>query len=874
MQLKNRTLALFAVLALAACSGDTGAAGAKGDTGATGQTGAKGDTGPTGPQGEAPQALTESCYGCHEAGLEAKHALTEQLSVFVRNQHWSGANPVKVDHDNNPATATIQLPEAVKESNGDITLRFHIDVNGSPRNDFTQLASFAANHNENVFWVYDTVTKQATRPKMNMAAADAITIVPNGNGNYTATIKAATFIAPVTDPITPAYPVPTDGTMFLIHVKSTATFSTASVNAVLNTPNHDTFSDKACINCHGLRVWKNTIHDTTAVQGGKGCQSCHERNNLYADDFMQMVHGIHNSANMPTGTYTFTWSATAAFPFSKGFPGNMNNCSTCHDNAARLTLATTAAVSYKLCMSCHGSWDAFESTEAGGALDFHRNYDASVPASSCATCHDGVTAAKDVNGFHNGSVTERAGLIWNGADQSVVLAPTIKLAITGITLSADKKNLQVTWTAKDANGVAYDPCNTDFTGGKPVFFGYDPGTGTEGCTNTAVGCKSNMAFARSYAQANDWVNDNLDKSTVPGQPAGSTTPDKTNTTCDASKVATTVMPVQTTAATKGIVALQGKPQVKFAASNTIIWVRSKSPTREFMVADASAPTDANKRRQIVSIDKCIACHLGTVYQHGGNRVDSIELCVMCHNPAGNEQNRRLDIGVTAANSYDGKAGDSYDLRYMLHAIHSAGETKQPLIYYRTNGIFFFGPKESLPANWPPIATPNACVTCGNEDGVLTYCPVVGSKTSENKYERNADGTCKNDVPSTSGTWRPHRVVEVHYPRVLNDCVACHFTNAELDPVNKPAGTTADKFPDPTKAVALTVEAGASPWNNLKDDVLIGPNTASCMSCHQAAKDSSDQYFLRKHAYDNSWWPTSFDNGRQTLIDAIGEAPGQ
>lgn len=267
------------------------------------------------------------------------------------------------------------------------------------------------------------------------------------------------------------------------------------------------------------------------------------------------------------------------------------------------------------------------------------------------------------------------------------------------------------------------------------------------------------------------MNDNLTGSSTPGQPAGSTTLASTNTTCDASKVAKTVVPVQTTAATRGIVAIQGKPQVKFAPSGTIIWVRSKTPTREFNVSDGALPTVA--RRSIVSVDKCIACHLGTLYQHGGTRVDSIELCSMCHNPAANEQNRRLDIGVTADNANDGKNGETYDLRYMVHAVHSAGESGVPLAYYRTNGVFHFGSKEALPANWPPIATPNLCVTCGNEDGTLTYCPVVGSKTSGNKYERNSDGTCKNDVASTSGTWRPFRVIEVHYPRPLNDCSACH-----------------------------------------------------------------------------------------------------
>ena len=39
-----------------------------------------------------------------------------------------------------------------------------------------------------------------------------------------------------------------------------------------------------------------------------------------------------------------------------------------------------------------------------------------------------------------------------------------------------------------------------------------------------------------------------------------------------------------------------------------------------------------------------------------------------------------------------------------------------------------------------------------------------------------------------------------------------------------------------------------------------------MSCHQSG-DPSVQFGLRSHAYDQGWWPTTFVNGRQTLIDA-------
>jgi hypothetical protein len=206
------------------------------------------------------------------------------------------------------------------------------------------------------------------------------------------------------------------------------------------------------------------------------------------------------------------------------------------------------------------------------------------------------------------------------------------------------------------------------------------------------------------------------------------TDNPTPTSCT-DNVATTVVPRDTTAATKGIVGLQGKPQVRFAqASNNVVWVRAKSPTREFNVADGAVVAASGQRRMLVDTEKCNKCHIGTLYQHGGNRVDNNELCVMCHNPASSEQNRRVGMGVTASEAYDGLAGQTYDMRYMVHAIHAAGAHRaaspgwaapdtnglrmqipgplvhvgKPLMYYRSNGIFFFGSKESeatLP-NWP------------------------------------------------------------------------------------------------------------------------------------------------------------------------------
>jgi hypothetical protein len=255
------------------------------------------------------------------------------------------------------------------------------------------------------------------------------------------------------------------------------------------------------------------------------------------------------------------------------------------------------------------------------------------------------------------------------------------------------------------------------------------------------------------------------------------------------------------------------------------------------------------------------CHKGTLYQHGGNRVDSVDLCVTCHNPAANETNVRVGFGVTAAEAYDGKPGEAYDMRNMIHGIHSAGESGQPIIIYRTRGIYFFGSQTAVDAaiatrHWPTTGG----VTCKNAEGLnVTYYPVFGSVAGATDLVPtvNTDGTCNTTTGpvSTVGVWQVHNVVLVHYPQALNNCGACHADGWV------PAAV------DGSKGVALTVDAGAAPWGNQLDDLLMGPTAASCMSCHQSG-DTTTQFYLRTHAYDGGWVPKTFVNGRQTLLDAV------
>ena len=189
------------------------------------------------------------------------------------------------------------------------------------------------------------------------------------------------------------------------------------------------------------------------------------------------------------------------------------------------------------------------------------------------------------------------------------------------------------------------------------------------------------------------------------------------------------------------------------------------------------------------------------------------MCGACHNSASSEQNNRVLMGVNKSEAYDGLVGQTYEFKTMLHAIHSAGTGLAPYVVYRTRGIYAWTAEGVTPPNWPAVSTPTL---------VFGGDPAVPQAT------------------------QPHNLYHPTYPRLFNDCAACHVKGFDV-------------IPDQAKATATTLDAGAAPWQNKLDDTLQGASAAACTSCHQ----STD---AKGHAYQNGWTPQTFENGRQTIID--------
>ena len=792
-------IALLALGAgIAGCSGDDGNNGSTGPAGPSGTPGATGPVGATGATG-APGASAkieprESCGVCHSDGS----------AYGVKEMH--------------ALTGLVTASKPVFTVNGaDLDIAYNVKIDGKAVTGFTTVR---------------TDYRLATGGVQSDLGTPDPVVTDLGNGNYTIKILGGAANA---------------------GVNSRYFFRIADANATANVgvwgdypaaPRTDLVSNQSCNNCHGdAGIAPHTFkpYDYPAMVNSQ-CVVCHT-GSLYSwipAKWVGLVHGIHNSEQMPGGSYEF--NPTTKFEVS--YPTYMSNCSVCHDSPSALTAVNAMPVTGPGCLSCHGSMASWEELFAASGATFHSSMDATT---ACEDCHKTTGVAPSlvkVTDFHNGVETERVGLIWNGTDQSVEEGKLFTQQITKVVDNKTTGNLEVSWTATYKT-LAVDPCNKTVAADKPGFFAAPSWDGAYG-------------ILRSYAQGDDYV---VGQANSPGQ--GVTVNLSTDSTKDGYTTCTTAAPYTATTFLKrdaavadgkrGIVSLVGKPTLPLPAGfesarraadwlNTSVtpavryyyqYVRVPSPTYEFTVGTGAAAT---KRRLVADTSDCLNCHVGSLYQHGNTRVDNVTMCIICHNSASSDQNNRTLMGVTAAEGYDGKVGQTYEFKTMLHAIHSAGEGLAPIVIYRTRGIYAWTAEGSALANWP-TGTP----TCRSSIDAAAPAPMTGF-------------TVFGADPAVSQSCQTHNLYHPTYPRALNDCGACHVTGF-------------DTIPAQATAVATTIDAGkidsgtgtSAVWKNQLDDSLQGASAAACTSCHNTTD-------VRGHAYQNGWTPQTFEAGRQTILD--------
>ncbi|MDJ0794318.1 MAG: cytochrome c3 family protein [Woeseiaceae bacterium] len=728
--------------------------GCEGDDGAAGPAGPTGATGAGGPPGPA-----------GPPGANAPVTPLESCAVCHDDDSFASAP----DAHALPQIETVSgVSFAVNGADLDVT--FDLEVDGVPQTNYDSMQRG-----------YRTDGTTRTNICGNVSRSDPcdpglLTLTNNGGGNYTVTVIGGAADAGTDSRYLFRVGAGSDRETRVYFYGDFPASPLAAAAAV---------SAEACTNCHGPEGIDVHGGYYAAVDGAEPCLTCH---GVDVVGLGEAAHKYHSSL----------WvDDPAEGPIEITYPTYMLNCSVCHNEVPQLAAVNAMPVSGAGCFTCHGDINGWDWTGPPD-LTFHLTI-TDPETADCTVCHNGAVAPATVADFHNGLAPAfRRGPIFNGEDVGVVEGAKFDWQITGIV--DDGTNLAISWTAS-YDGVGVDPCNDTVGAGAPAF-------------HNIAG--SNLSMLRSYAQGDDFI---IGMSTsAPGQPL-SVNVDTVNTAC-AGGVATTTIPVDTIAASidRGIVALQGRPWVLSPIDNTTaIQVRAKTPTYEWMVGDGAAPMMA--RRDIVDTDECLKCHVGSLYMHGGNRIDNAGMCILCHNSASNEQNvRTATMGIDPADTYDGEVGETYELKTMLHRIHSAGEDgSPPYVIYRGRGVYAFAPDDSLLPNWPG----------------------TGSQTVFGSTIAN-DGSAGSYVIN-------HNFHAPTYPRSLNDCAACHVATLPVQP-------------DQTKAMATTIEAGSTVWDDQIDDVLQGATTTACITCHADTASKG-------HAFQNSWDPQAFPEGRQTIIDA-------
>ncbi|MBD3647506.1 MAG: OmcA/MtrC family decaheme c-type cytochrome, partial [Pseudomonadales bacterium] len=353
----------------------------------------------------------------------------------------------------------------------------------------------------------------------------------------------------------------------------------------------------------------NSCHDPLALHGGgrietEYCVTCHNPGTSDPDtgntvDFKVMVHKIHRGANLPSvqdgGTYQIIGYRSSVHDYSNvHYPQDIRNCTKCHagtgtdpgDGSVVLTVDGdnwNEVPSRAACGSCHDD------------VDFTLHMGGQDDDSACLSCHS-------AGGF--------VGSIASSHDTPVLDAiPAYEINVIAVTNTAPGQFPVVTFSVTNPlNGdAAYDIVND--LDRLRMGVAWD----TDDYNNVGNG-GDNARYQVTDAIANA-VSNGDGTYTVTSQvqiPDGTTAP-------------------FIAASGSGAIIFEGRGLVDVNDDPAVTELDEVPLTfgiGYFSIDEADG--EADPRRQVVSIDKCNACHFIKT-QHGGNRANDNQGCIGCHN---------------------------------------------------------------------------------------------------------------------------------------------------------------------------------------------------------------------------------------------------
>ena len=154
---------------------------------------------------------------------------------------------------------------------------------------------------------------------------------------------------------------------------------------------------------------------------------------------------------------------------------------------------------------------------------------------------------------------------------------------------------------------------------------------------------------------------------------------------------------------------------------------------------------------------------------------------------------------TASEAYDGLVGQTYELKTMLHRIHSAGESTVDAVRHLSDPRHLRAGRRSSRC-WARTGRPCRAYAAEHD----WWSPGL----------RGDEPAAAVPASCSTSTSRPIRGVAEGLQGL-----------PRRDPGHQ------GYFPNPTKAVATTLNAGGTTWKTQTDDTLQGASAASCVTCH-------------------------------------------
>lgn len=479
------------------------------------------------------------------------------------------------------------------------------------------------------------------------ASTNGGTFVDNGDGSYAYTFSFD--VTNVVDPVPVAFD-PTARHRIAMQASGNAT------NAVFDFVPDGSDLAQAASRDIVMNASCNECHVEIGFHGGdrvamEYCVACHNPGSVDANsgnsvDFGVMIHKIHRGADLPSvqagGEYAIWGFRNSKHDYSHvEYPQDIRNCTKCHDGSDSGTPdgdRWTTAPSIDACGSCHD--DVAFSVPVPEGMTLHTA--GPQPADGdCLPCH----RPERVMSAH--VIPEQ------------VAAERFQYNILEVRNTAPGQYPEVTFSVTD-------PTNNDAT---YDILSDDPFTAPAGASRLAV---------LIGWEAAEYTNEDSER--TPAQPISidPLSEGVAMANADGSFTVVSPTPIPAYVSGSGAAALEGHPAVpsdpEDAPEDRDLRVPVKGAVEFFPITDDRAMA----RRQVVEIGKCNDCH-GSLSLHGANRNDSIDLCVMCHNPDATDINRRPDDPALTA---DNQAEETIDFKYMIHAIHAGG--------FRDDGIVLYG----------------------------------------------------------------------------------------------------------------------------------------------------------------------------------------